>query len=163
MDRSPRGLNPGVALLLLPVLASIAHSSSPSPRVPEPRSACPVCDMFVAPHPEWLAQIVLGDGTAVFFDGCKDLFTYLLDPDRFESAATADRIAAIYVTGYYDQTAFEARAAFFVLGSDIHGPMGKELVPLRDLGEAEDFMRDHRGAAVLRFEDIDAEVLASLH
>jgi nitrous oxide reductase accessory protein NosL len=118
--------------------------------------------MFVAPHPEWLAQIVLEDGTARFFDGCKDLFTYLADPGRFGTAAAVDSIAAIYVTGYYDQTAIEARTAVYVAGSDVLGPMGKELIPLRDLGEAEDFTRDHRGAAILRFDDIDAEVLASL-
>ena len=46
---------------------------------PGPGDTCPVCGMFVAKYPEWIATIVFGDGTAVHFDGAKDMFKYLLD------------------------------------------------------------------------------------
>ena len=163
MDRSSRGFRAALTLAITTSLALVAVAADDgTPREPGPRDACRVCGMFVAPHPEWLAQIVAGDGTTLFFDGCKDLFTYLLDPDRFGAPVPADRVVAVFVTSYYDQTALPARRAFFVAGSDVYGPMGSELVPLGDRGEAEEFMRDHNGAAVFRFEDIDATVVASL-
>jgi nitrous oxide reductase accessory protein NosL len=40
--------------------------------------------------------------------------------------------------------------------------MGSELVPLGDRGEAEEFIRDHNGTSIFRFEDIDAAVVARL-
>jgi nitrous oxide reductase accessory protein NosL len=164
MDRSARGFRAALVLAITTSLALVAVAADDvTPRAPGPRDACRVCGMFVAPHPEWLAQIVADDGTTLFFDGCKDLFTYLLDPDRFGAPVPDDRVAAVFVTSYYDQTAMPARQALFVAGSDVYGPMGAELVPLSDREEAEEFMRDHNGAAIFRFEDIDATVVASLH
>lgn len=163
MDRGTRGLRPGHSvLLLIAILASLATDGSIAPRQPGPRSACPVCGMFVAPHPGWLAQIVFDDGTVVFFDGCKDLFTFLNDPGRYAPRDATGTIAAIFVTGYYDQTALEARRARFVAGSDVYGPMGAELIPLRNGDEAEEFKTDHHGRSILRFEEVDDEILADL-
>ena len=39
-------------------------------------SRCPVCGMFVAKYPQWLAQINMSDGYAEFFDGVKDMLAY---------------------------------------------------------------------------------------
>jgi len=165
MDRSACAVSAALTITLtittsLALVAAAADDATP--RQPGPRDACRVCGMFVAPHPEWIAQIVADDGTTLFFDGCKDLFTYLLDPDRFGATVPAGRIAAVFVTSYYDQTAIPARRAYFVAGSNVYGPMGSELVPLSDRGEAEEFMRDHNGSAIFRFEDIDATVVAGL-
>ena len=45
--------------------------------VPKPAatSTCPVCGMFVAKYPQWVATVVWRDGTAAHFDGAKDMFT----------------------------------------------------------------------------------------
>lgn len=163
MDRTARGSSAGFVLSLLTLLVLVSLSGdATAPRMPSERDACPVCGMFVAPHVQWLAQIVSDDDTALFFDGCKDLFAYLLDPARYGAPVPADHIAAVFVTGYYDQTAIPARAALFVAGSDVLGPMGAELIPLRDRDEAEEFMKDHDGTVILHFDEVDAEVLAGL-
>lgn len=163
MDRPARGLRLGVALSISLMSGSVAAvPDEVTPRQPGARAACPVCGMFVSPHPEWLAQVVYDNGKVVFFDGCKDLFAFLLEPERFAGAMPADRIAAIFVTSYYDQSTVSAQSVLYVAGSDVYGPMGAELIPLRDREEAEEFMRDHNGAAILRFEDVDAEALAGL-
>ena len=49
-----------------------------------------------------------------------------------------------------------------MIGSDVLGPMGHELVPLATRADAEDFVKDHKGRRILRFDDVTAEVLAQL-
>ena len=56
----------------------------------------------------------------------------------------------------------DARRAWFVLGGDVHGPMGKELVPFGKEADALEFLADHRGTRVLRFAEVTGEVLKGL-
>ena len=132
------------------------------PRQPGPRDACPVCGMFVAPYPEWIAQVVFEDGSLIFFDGSKDMFKYLLDRGRFSPDKQHLEIAASFVTGYYGGKTIPARRAHFVIGSDVFGPMGPELVPHKTAEEAEEFLEDHKGSRVVVFADVTAELLRSL-
>jgi len=118
--------------------------------------------MFVAPYPEWVAQIVFEDGSTAFFDGSKDLFRYLLARDRYLPDKRDVRPTAIYVTEYYELRPIEARKAYFVIGSDVRGPMGNELVPLASRQAAEEFERDHGGARIVRFEEVTREMLGAL-
>jgi len=39
-------------------------------------------------------------------------------------------IDSIYVTDYYNLTLIDGYQAFYVVGSNVYGPMGKELIPL---------------------------------
>ena len=71
-------------------------------------------------------------------------------------------VRAITVTDYYAVKPLDAKEAFFVVGSDVFGPMGKELVPFGKRTEAEEFLRDHRGKKVLRFDDVNRAVLEGL-
>ena len=155
------GLTFAASIVLVPS-SSGAPSQSVEPRQPVERDACPVCGMFVSPHPEWLAQIVFDDGSVLFFDGCKDLFKYLVARDRYAPDKRGIDPAHIFVTSYYDGPPLPARDAYFVIGSDTHGPMGVELVPHPTAEAAEDFLRDHNGSRVVRFDDVTAELLDSL-
>jgi hypothetical protein len=49
-----------------------------------------------------------------------------------------------------------------VIGSDVLGPMGHELVPHDSSEEAREFMQDHKGRRVLRFEEVTPELLKAL-
>lgn len=126
------------------------------------RAVCPVCGMFVAMHPEWLAQVVYEDGSEAFFDGPKDLFVYLLAPERYAAGKRGVEVTAVLVTSYYEGAATPARQAYYVLGSDVSGPMGAELVPHRTLEDAQEFARDHRGETIVRFDDVTQELLQDL-
>jgi nitrous oxide reductase accessory protein NosL len=122
------------------------------PRPPTSNDRCAVCGMFVAKYHPWVATIVFADGAQVFFDGPKDLFRYLLDPEKFQ---VQDRtIAEVFVTDYYRVRFIDARTASFVLGSDVMGPMGGELVPFETSQEAETFALDHGGQEILAFDDV---------
>ena len=129
---------------------------------PRERDRCPVCGMFVAKYPDWIAEVRLADGGYAVFDGAKDLFKFLSAPGRYLPGRSAADVREIWVTDYYALRPVEGRAAFFVLGSEVLGPMGRELVPFASREEAEEFLRDHHGTSVLRFDDVNARVLEAL-
>jgi nitrous oxide reductase accessory protein NosL len=49
-----------------------------------------------------------------------------------------------------------------VIGSDTLGPMGHELVPLASEAEAREFLKDHHGRRVLRFDEVTPALLEQL-
>ncbi|MET0049673.1 MAG: nitrous oxide reductase accessory protein NosL, partial [Candidatus Thiodiazotropha sp.] len=56
----------------------------------------------------------------------------------------------------------DARQAWYVIGSDVLGPMGHELIPLETQADAEEFLKDHQGVAILRYADVTLELLENL-
>jgi len=150
-------------LLLLSLLAvAPAVAAEKAPPAPSAKEKCPVCGMFVAPYPNWLGVVEYKDGGRLYFDGPKDLFTYYLAPEKYGSARKRADIVGLYVTEYYSVAAIDGRKAYYVIGSDVRGPMGKELVPFGKKTDADGFLKDHRGQKVLRFEEITPAALKSL-
>ena len=149
------------AVLAIVVALSVgaARAADPPP-APGPKDRCGVCGMYVAKYPQWIASIRFVDGAVVFFDGPKDMFRYLLDLDTYKPGATAEQVAGVFVTDYYSTRPIDGRAAFYVVGSDVLGPMGAELVPTSDRGQAETLMKDHGGEIVVGFGDVTAELVA---
>lgn len=125
------------------------------PRSPAASDRCQVCGMFVKDYPTWTAVVVYEDGSQLFFDGPKDMFKYILNPDKYpEHPGT---ISGIFVTDYYATRFIDARKAVFVTGSDVMGPMGHELVPVANLDHARTFVEDHAGKAMLSFDEVTLE------
>ena len=106
---------------------------------------CPICGMFVYKYPKWVAQIFYKD-KHYSFDGVKDLMKYYFD--------NKDGISKILVTDYYSQKAMDGTKAFYVIGSDVYGPMGNEIIPFKEKSDAEVFYMDHRGTKIIQFNDI---------
>jgi nitrous oxide reductase accessory protein NosL len=123
---------------------------------------CPVCGMFVAKYPDFVAQIVFTDGTYAVFDGAKDMFKYYFNLAKYNPAKKTSDIAFVYVTDYYSLTLIDGQTAHYVIGSDVFGPMGRELIPLAQEQEARSFMKDHAGKQLLRFEAVTPELLKDL-
>ena len=150
------------AIIICILSLSVAVSAEINPLQPSKKDKCPVCGMFVYKYPDWVGQIVFKDGSAAFFDGAKDLFKYYYNLKKYNPEKTIKDIAAIYVTEYYDMKIIDAKTAFFVIGSDVYGPMGKELIPFVSKADAEEFKKDHKGNRILRFEDIKPGVIKKL-
>ena len=147
-----------VPFVLAVFIASAVPAFADDPPRPGPRDRCPVCGMFVAGYPNWLAAVELEDGVTLFFDGPKDMFRLLHDPDRYLSdEVNDDDIVAIRVTDYYTTRPIDGRTAFFVVGSDVTGPMGAELVPFATRKDADTFRADHGGDTVLAFAAVGPE------
>jgi nitrous oxide reductase accessory protein NosL len=149
-------------ILLMLFFASPLGAGEKAPAGPGPKDKCPVCGMFVYKYPDWVGQIAFKDGSAVFFDGAKDLFKYYFNLKKYSPARTTGDIAAIWVTEYYELVPLDAKTAFFVVGSDVFGPMGRELIPFRTLDAAREFKKDHGGTDILTFGQVSLSVLTKL-
>jgi copper chaperone NosL len=157
-----RTILPVAAILMLLVSGLSLYASENKPSKPTPKDKCPVCGMFVYKYPDFLAQIVFKDGTVAFFDGAKDMFRYYTNLPKYRPKGSMGEIDSIYVTDYYSLTAIEGTRAYYVMGSDVYGPMGKELIPFMKESEAKEFMKDHKGKNLLRSQDVNTSILKSL-
>ena len=150
------------ALLIGLIISSLAISAEITPLKPSKKDKCPVCGMFIFKYPDWVAQIIFTDGLVFFFDGAKDFFKFYFDLKKYSPEKSQKDIAAIYVTEYYEMKLIKAEDAFFVIGSDVYGPMGHELIPLASKADAEAFMKDHKGRRILEFERVKPAIIKKL-
>ncbi|MGZ3604531.1 MAG: nitrous oxide reductase accessory protein NosL [Thermodesulfobacteriota bacterium] len=148
--------------LSLTLTLSLSHGGERRPVKPTSKDKCPVCGMFVAKYPDFLAEIVFKDGSYAVFDGTKDMFKYHFDLKKYNPEKRLEDIDSVYVTDYYDLALIDGYQAFYVMGSDVYGPMGRELIPLQKEADAREFMRDHKGQSILKFKDITYEMVKSL-
>lgn len=142
--------------------AAAADTAAMAPTAATKADKCPVCGMFVAKYPDFLAQINFTDGSYALFDGAKDMFKYILNIKKYTAVKERSDIAAISVTDYYNMTPIDSRTAWYVVGSDVFGPMGRELVPFNQEMEAKEFMKDHSGKTLLRFDEVTPELIQGL-
>jgi len=152
----------GIGLLALLVSASLSWGAAQQPVKPSARDKCPVCGMFVAKYPDFVAEVIFKDGSYAVFDGAKDMFKYYLNLKKYAPAKGYGDIASIYVTDYYSLEFIDALTAWYVVGSDVFGPMGKELVPFAKETDARGFMKDHKGKSLLRHKDVHSELIRGL-
>jgi len=117
--------------------------------------------MFVAKYPNWVAQIQYADGNRKYFDGVKDLMVHLLNPASYGVDPDL-QINEIWVKDYYSLEWINGRSAFYVVGSDVFGPMGKELIPFSKGDAADNFLKDHHGKQILLFNEITSEMVESM-
>jgi len=126
--------------------------------VPED-AKCPVCGMFVSKYPKWTTMMV-HDGKTYYFDGVKDMMKYYI----FDGDFIYDRshISQMSVSDYYTLEEIPASKAFYVLDSDVFGPMGRELVPFKSQKSAQSFLEDHNGKLIVKFNEITDSMLMKL-
>jgi len=110
------------------------------------KDKCPVCGMFLYHYPTWVSKIIYPNNEVYAFDGVKDMMRFYFN--------NKENITNIFVQDYYTQKTLEARDSYFVLGSDVYGPMGVELIPFSSKVKADKFSLDHRGKKVVKFQDI---------
>jgi len=163
----------GIVVLLILVASALtlfaplggalpAGAEGPAVAKPSPKDKCPVCGMFVAKYPDWLASLLFKDGTIRYFDGPKDLFKFLLDLKQYAPGKGQSDVDRFFVNDYYAVRPIDGREAFYVLGGDVYGPMGKELIPFAGEAEARGFLKDHGGKSILRYHEVTSAVLKQL-
>ena len=151
-----------ISLWLILAICPLAGAQDVTPAKIAPADKCPVCGMFVAKFPDFVDQIVFKDGTHAFFDGVKDMMKYYFDLPKYNPGKTKADIAVILVTDYYTLKLSDALKAWYVAGSDVYGPMGKELMPFKDEAAAKEFKVDHKGTTILSFQDITPALIKTL-
>ncbi len=150
-----------VALSVAIILSAGTACFSQGPVEVEEGSRCSVCGMFVHKYPKWWAEVVFRDGSAAFFDGPKCMFEYYFNTRKYTGKKREDMVA-LWVKDYYTLKWLDAKKAYFVLGSDVLGPMGHELVPVSSPEAAEEFIKDHGGKQKFQFHEITHETILLL-
>ncbi|MHC1729024.1 MAG: nitrous oxide reductase accessory protein NosL [Syntrophobacteraceae bacterium] len=148
-------------LLFIVILAANTCFAAEAAK-PSKTDKCPVCGMFVHKYPDFLAQVVFKDGSRAFFDGAKDMFHYYFNLQKYDKAKKKEDIASIFVTDYYSLTAVDGTKAIYIVGSDVEGPMGRELIPFEKAEDADEFTDDHQGKKRLLFDEITFDLVKSL-
>ena len=151
-----------ILLLILLLFASPLGAGDGAPVKPGSGDKCPVCGMFVAKYPDWTAEIIFSDGSVVFFDGVKDMLKYYFNLKKYNPRKAHADIRSIFVMDYYAVEFIDGRKALYVSGSDTYGPMGKELIPFEKEAQAQEFLKDHKGKAILTFGEIDPAVIKGI-
>lgn len=118
---------------------------------PAADARCAVCGMYVATYPNWVAAAEFSDGTLVFFDGPKDMFAYYFNLSSYQPEDSRKKLVGLYVTEYFTMERIPAQEVYFVAGSEVLGPMGHELVPIKGDEALTRFLSRHGGKKVLRF------------
>jgi hypothetical protein len=132
------------ALVVVVALLAAVTSTAQAPR-------CSNCGMRVDPAGAFTAGAI-EDGRALAFDSNKCLLRYRIEHPSITGA---------WVTDYYARTHVALEAAFFVIGSDVSGPMGADLVAHGARADAERFSHDHHGTAIHPFPEITPELVRS--
>jgi nitrous oxide reductase accessory protein NosL len=114
---------------------------------------CPVCGMFLYKYPKWVSRLYYGK-KAFSFDGVKDMMKYYFTQEKMPSL--------ILVQDYYTAKTIDATKAYYVVGSDVYGPMGNELIAFKTKESAQKFLLDHKGKKILRFDEITPQLVMKL-
>jgi copper chaperone NosL len=144
------------------IFTALSQAADIAPVKLGPKDKCPVCGMFVSKYPDFMAVITYTDGAHVFFDGVKDMMKYYFNLKKYAPGKKVEDMASLHVTDYYSLTPIDGFSAFYVSGSDIYGPMGRELIPFKNKQDAEEFLKDHHGRMVYGFQDITDDAVKGL-
>ena len=144
------------------LIASLSMAGERRPIKPSAKDRCPVCGMFVAKYLEFHAEIIFKDGSYAIFDGIKDMFKYYFNLEKYNPSKKSSDIDSMYVTDYYDVVFIDAHKAYYVLGSNVYGPMGRELIAFTKEKAARQFMTDHQGKSPLKFNEITHDLVKGM-
>ncbi len=131
--------------LLAGVLVAAACKKS------DPR--CGHCGMRIDPTSAWRTELVAADASTIVFD---TPWCALMSWRGGKTAATSIRLQ-----DYYDRQLRNGEELRFMLGGDVIGPMGPDLVPV-DPTRATKFIQDHNADRALRLDEITPEILAAV-
>ena len=109
---------------------------------------CDHCGMKIDPKSPWNAELAVGDKVEHFDTPRCALSNWI----------AGKKEGTVRVQDYYDRTMRPATDVEFVVGSDVVGPMGPELVPV-DKPRVAKFEKDHAGARAIAIGDIDEKAL----
>ena len=162
--RKPAGglMKKEMSFLIIFFLAVASFAAGPESAPPSQKEKCPVCGMFVSMFPDWNARIEFKDSSSATFDGAKCMFKFCLNVKKYHPSRNKNDVAVISVKDYYSKTSTDALQAFFVIWGDVYGPMGHEPIPFEKEADAKKFLKEHKGKKILRFNDINPNVIFSL-
>jgi nitrous oxide reductase accessory protein NosL len=120
------------------------------------QDSCPVCGMRVAEYARFASAIQFSDKTTYYFCSCGCMLRAWLHPDIF-LAASRDDLRLPVVRDYFTGDQLDGRTVFWVAGSDVIGPMGPAMVPVKGEQALDAFKRRHGSKVVFLLEELDPD------
>lgn len=114
---------------------------------------CANCGMRVTRGAAFASGAREASGAEVVFDSPKCMFRWL---EQHRDARDA------WTTEHLSRQERPAAGLFYVLGTDLRGPMGADLVPVDTREHADTLLASHHGQRVLVFAEVTPEIVASL-
>ena len=152
-------------ILLLPACRTEEAAEAPRPHELTRAATGYYCNMIVEDHPGPKGQIFLSDRSEpIWFSSARDTVAFTLLPEEPKN------VSAIYVNDMgraswsapEPDTWIDAKAAWYVVGSNRRGGMGApEVVPFARRDAAEAFLAEH-GGRVAAFEEIPVDAVLGM-
>lgn len=144
-------------LISIFVMVGCTSHAPISPKVIESHKECPLCGMYPARYPLFNCQLIFEDHTYEAFDSAEGLLIYLLFPDKTDHKAKPYH--QIYFKDYLNERWVDAKNTYFVVGSEILGPMGIEFVAFSSEKDAQQFLKAEQGKQIVHFNQVDQAFL----
>jgi len=149
------------ALLCMVLVFNANAKEQPAPQSIPPEASCAACGMHPHQYPAWQSQVIFSDGVMASFDGCKCMFRFLLNMQKFTTEHTPDQVAAIWVKDFSSGSWIDGKTAHYVINSTEMGPMGKELIPFATKAAADEFQKK-KGGTLEIYQNINMETIKPL-
>ena len=114
---------------------------------------CPVCAMQVGQHKKFACAVQLMNGNTFYFCGSGCMIRSWMHPDIFLGAAKEELKRSV-VQEYFSGEQVPGGSVYWVAGSDVIGPMGPALVPLKSEQDLDVFKKRHGAKAVFRLSEM---------
>ncbi|MCU0585171.1 MAG: nitrous oxide reductase accessory protein NosL [Desulfobacterales bacterium] len=115
---------------------------------------CPVCAMHVQAHRKFASAIQLMDGRTFYFCASGCMIRAWVHPEIFLNAPKADLKRSV-VQDYFGGEHLDGASVLWVAGSDVVGPMGPALVPLKSEKELAAFKARHGAKTTFRLNEMN--------
>jgi nitrous oxide reductase accessory protein NosL len=117
---------------------------------------CPVCAMQVSKYKKFACAVQLMNGNTFYFCGSGCMIRSWMHPDIF-LGAEKEELKRSVVQDYFTGEQVSGRSVYWVAGSDVIGPMGPALVPLKNEQDLDVFKKRHGAKAVIRLSEMTDE------
>jgi hypothetical protein len=114
---------------------------------------CKNCGMRIDLASAWRTDLVAADGTVTMFDTPRCAFT------SWRSGKST--VATLRAQEYYDRRWRSGDELRFMIGGDVLGPMGPDLVPVDPTRQTK-FIQDHGADRALRIDEVTLDTLRLL-
>lgn len=144
-------------ILFLIILLGMSTMGFSQPVKIEAHKECPLCGMYPARYPQFNCQIIFKDGRYEAFDSAIGLVVYLLFSEN--TGMPLQPIEKIYFKDYLKKSWIEADNTFFVIGSEIMGPMGIEFLAADSQQAANALKKQEKGQDIVYFKEINQQYM----
>jgi len=123
---------------------------------PTEKDACTVCGMPPAKHLNHNCQIWAMDGSTIHFCSTQCMINFNADQSKYVKEPIKTKMAwvKLYSDGMYES----AIGAYYVVGSQVNGPMGKEAIPFKLKKNAEEFVKSN-GGTIVNYSQLTPELV----